>query len=198
MKNWKHILHGGIAVVTFTAQQASMIAPAFSQQAVQIITGGAPVSAGNGLPTTVENATPLGSTTMASSSPVTIATDQRVGDPCMFQTKNFTTFSTLSTVAQIVAGASGKKFYVCSLSVIVGSASVFNIIDGTSATCSLNSTADLGSLVATAGMSFPANGGMTFGNGEGTLFGSANASTNLCVSQSTGILAAGSLSYILQ
>ena len=49
-RKWMHALNGGLAVVTFVGQQASIVAPAFAQQGVTIIQGGAQTSTTNPLP----------------------------------------------------------------------------------------------------------------------------------------------------
>jgi hypothetical protein len=74
-KRWKSILNGGICVITFVAQEATVLAPAFAQQGVTINGIATGLATTNPLPAQVTNANPNGQTTMASSSPVVPASD---------------------------------------------------------------------------------------------------------------------------
>lgn len=74
---WKIALMGGVSIVAFN-QHGLILAPAFGQQAVQVIQGGQQLSSTNTLPVTVENTNSNGQATSASSSPVVLPSDQIV------------------------------------------------------------------------------------------------------------------------
>lgn len=140
-----------------------------------------------------------GQAVMATSAPVAIASDQKVGDPCMFQAKISTTISSISSTILLVTGVAAKKIYICSLAVTTNGTTVFNIIEGTGATCvTANNAAVIGNTNATAGMPFTVNGGITLGNGAGTIANSATATTGICTLQTVTALLGGVLTYVQQ
>jgi hypothetical protein len=120
-------------------------------------------------------------------------------DPCNGTTKTTLPIASAATTFQLVAGVSGKQIYVCSFVAVVASASLFNIIEGTGATCvTANELAVVGSTTAASGMSLAAQGGFSQGSGNGTIMRTANSSNGLCVLQNGSFAVAGSLTYIQQ
>ncbi len=129
---------------------------------------------------TVDNTNANGQATMANSSPVTLASNQSVGDPCMFQAKTNVPISTATgTVIALVAAVSAKKVYVCSLSLIANAAVAVSLSEGSGATCGTSNQAGVigvaTSGTAANGLSLAANGGLTLGNGGGTIAQTATA-----------------------
>lgn len=178
MKKWQQAIHGTMMVVAFSNAIDSIVAPAFGQQAVNVV-----------------NANSNGQSTLASSSPVAPASNW-INDPCFgTNTKTNVPISTSNGSTQLVAGAATTNIYVCSFSLIAGAATVVNIIEGTGSTCA-TATADLGSTTSTSGMSLAANGGLTLGNGGGTVIRTTNASASMCFLQSSTALVGGNLTYV--
>lgn len=147
-----------------------------------------------GIPVTNANAN--GQATMANSSPVVIAGDQIVADPCTFTAKlNFTISQTAG--AQIITGTSAKKTYICSLTFIGADAEGVSIIAGTGTVCATGSSTVFGGTTGALGPNFAANGGMTFGNGAGTVLAALNANAdNVCLLQSASGRVAGGGTYV--
>lgn len=157
------------------------------------------VDASGNLAVKVTNANANGQATMAGSSPVVIASNQSVGDPCMFQAKSNFAIATSSGNLQLVAGVAAKKVYICSFHVIAAAAAVISVIEGTGAACTTaNEAAVWGSTTAASGESLAANGGMTYGDGQGTVGFTGTAANGLCLLQSGTTALAGNLTYIQQ
>jgi hypothetical protein len=152
--------------------------------------------------TFVTNANTNGQKTMANSSPVVIASDQSVGDPCTFQAKTNVAISTATGTTALVTGVSAKKIYVCSLALVVPSAVSVSLSEGSSSTCGTsNQAAVIGVATngtAANGMPFAANGGVSYGSGSGTVAQTATAANYLCLFQSGTAQIAGNLTYVQQ
>lgn len=150
----------------------------------------------------VLNATAPGQAAMAASSPVVLASNQSVGDPCTFQTKTNVPISTASGTTALVTGVSAKKVYVCSLALIAPSAVSVSLAEGSSATCGTsNQAAVIGVATngtAANGMPLAANGGLTLGSGTGTVAQTATAANYLCLFQSGTAQLAGNLTFVQQ
>ena len=150
----------------------------------------------------IANANVNGQTTSGASSPVVLASNQSVGDPCTFQTKTNVPISTASGTAALVTGVSAKKIYVCSLSLIVPAAVSVSLSEGSGATCG---TSNQGGVIGVAtngtaanGLPLPANGGLTLGSGIGTIAQTATSANYLCLFQSSTAQLAGNLTYVQQ
>lgn len=143
-----------------------------------------------------------GQGTMSASVPVTLASNQSVGDPCTFQAKINVPISTASGTLALVTGVSGKKVYVCSLSIVAPLAVAVSLAEGSSSSCGTSNQAGVigvaTSGTAANGLSFAANGGLTLGNGGGTVAQTATAADYLCLFQSGTVQMAGNLTYVQQ
>jgi hypothetical protein len=151
------------------------------------------------LKTNVTNTNANGQTTMSASSPVTIASDQTAGDPCMYAAKtNVAIAMTSSTTIKLVSLSASKKIYICSLSLIASGATTVSIADGTksSTECDTAAEAVLGATTTSHGMAIPANGGLTFGNGNGTVAMTNTAAHDLCLFQSGSVDLSGNITYV--
>ncbi len=147
---------------------------------------------------TVGNATTLGQSVMAGSSPVALASNQSVGDPCTFQAKATSAFGvTNATTTVIVGNVSGKKLFVCSLVLISGQAASVSLTEGT-ATCGAGNSALIGSTTAANGMVLAANGGLTLGGGIGTVAQTQVTTSAICLLTSAVVSAAGNVTYVAQ
>jgi hypothetical protein len=128
----------------------------------------------------------------------TIATNNNT-DPCSFQPKSGAAFGTTSTSAQVVAGVAGKKVFMCSLSLIAGSAANFSVIEGTGATCTTaNEAAIIGATTTPNGMALAANGGLTLGNGGNTIGFTSTTSNGVCLLVSSSVQFAGNMTFVQQ
>jgi hypothetical protein len=150
----------------------------------------------------VTNATPLNQATMANSSPVVLASDQKVSDPCTYQLKTNVAISTAAGTTALVTGVSAKKIYVCSLAIVTPTAVSISLSEGSSATCGTSAQAGVigvaTSGTATSGMAFAANGGLTLGTGHATIASTLTAANYLCLFQSGTAQIAGNLTYVQQ
>lgn len=173
-------------------------------QKTQIVDGSGNViaSTSNALNVNVSNTNANGPATMANSSPVTLASNQSVGDPCTFQAKTSVAISTASGTTALVTGVSAKKIYVCSLSLIAPSAISVSLSEGSSSTCGTsNQAAVIGVATngtAANGLPLAANGGITLGSGVGTVAATGTTANYLCLFQSGTVQLAGNLTYVQQ
>lgn len=106
------------------------------------------------------------------------------GDPCTFQAKSFGHFSSTTSGGSIITLASGKKAYICSISIVASAAANVSLIEGTgSSVCTGGTVAAVwGNTGTTAanGYPFAANGGLTIAGG-GTLAQNGTVSQNVCL-----------------
>ena len=155
-------------------------------------------SSGNCLPNvSVSNANANGQAAMASSSPVALASNQSVADPCMFQAKiNLAISFQTTSSTQLIALSGSTKIYVCSLSLIASAATVFSLTGGTGTNCG-TPAALIGTTVAAHGLSLAANGGLTYGNGGSTV-AVTGAGSEVCIVQSGAGDLSGNLTYVQQ
>jgi len=121
-------------------------------------------------------------------------------DPCTNNAKTNGAFGTSgATNVQVVAPVSGKKIYLCSISIIAGAAAHFNVIEGTGGACTTaNEAAVYGSTTAASGMSLAANGGWTVGSGNGTIGQTATAANGICVLTDSSVQFGGNMMYVQQ
>lgn len=152
-------------------------------------------SAGGAL-VSVTNTNANGQATMANSSPVTLASNQQVADPCTFRDKSTVAISTAAD-ATIVSASASNKVYVCSLTLIAGAAEIVNLVEGTGTVCDTGAAAVMGSTTSANGLSLAANGGLTLGNGGGTVAKTAGTNVQLCLMLSTTNRVAGNITYVL-
>lgn len=164
--------------------------------------------------------TSLGQKIMASSVPVTIASDQSsipvtpvanspfnlaqvAGssslDPCFGTLK--TPFSISQTAnARVIVGVASKKTYICNFDVVGSDAENITVVEGTGATCGTNTIAMGGFAAATAanGWNFAANGGIAKGAGVGTIGNTTVVADDVCIFQSGAGRVAGGGTFVQQ
>ena len=147
----------------------------------------------------VSNTNANGSATSANSSPVVLASDQTVADPCMYQAKLSSPIEVNATAAtQIVAASASKKIYICSITIVAAGASTVSLLTGTGTNCGTATAAVMGSTTAANGMSFSASGGIVAGNGSSTVTYANVAGAELCTLQTAAVYLSGYVSYIQQ
>ena len=119
-------------------------------------------------------------------------------DPCINTKTNFA-WGNSSGTTQLVAPSGSTQVYVCSFSLIAGTAAVINLVGGTGATCTTGTpVAAIGSTTPASGMSLAANGGLTYGSGIGTVARTTTAGHGLCLIQSGTSALAGNITFVQQ
>ena len=120
-------------------------------------------------------------------------------DPCQGPVQNVAIGTAGATNVQVVAPGVGRRVFICSLSLIVGAATVVNVIEGTGSACiTANSAAIIGSTTAANGMSLATNGGLTYGNGKGTVGATATPGNGVCVLTSGSVQFGGNMTFVQQ
>lgn len=122
-------------------------------------------------------------------------------DPCSQLTKSGAAIST-TTSAQVIAGTSAKKTYICSLDLITATSQNIALVEGTGSVCATNIFGLAGGTTAATGWNLPANGGLTKGSGAGTVYSpsaDSNATAaNVCLLLSSSGQTSGHITYVQQ
>jgi hypothetical protein len=149
----------------------------------------------------VTNANANGQATMANSSPVVLASNQSVADPCTFQAKtNLAINQNGTSSVQLVALSGATSIYICSLALMTNStATTVAFTTGTGTACVTGNAAVIGSTTANIADSINliAGAGLTYGNGAGTIAKGA-ASSELCMILGSNVFVSGNLTYVQQ
>ena len=135
----------------------------------------------------------LGQVATSSSIPVALATGQVPVDPCYANQKFTNDFQSSTSGGQLVlAPASGKKTYICSLVWSSTTNTQIQLIEGTGTQvctggtiASVFGSADGSTITASHGMALAAYGAYTYGNGSATVAVNATAAQNICVAFTT-------------
>ena len=142
-----------------------------------------------------------GQAAMAASAPVTIASNQALGDPCTWKAKSYAPVS-ITGSTQIVTGTGGLKTYLCSYHVVTATAQNIALVEGTGSTCATNIYGLAGGTTAATGWNFAANSGIARGDGNATVaYGSADANAtaaNICLLLSGSGQVSGAIAYVQQ
>jgi hypothetical protein len=99
----------------------------------------------------------------------------------------------LAASGQILTGVSAKKFYICSINIVVAAANNVALVEGTGTVCATSIAGMAGGTSTGAGWNFAANGGLTLGNGQGLVLKTATAADNVCLILSSGTQVSGSV-----
>ncbi len=107
-------------------------------------------------------------------------------DPCFGSLKSIADVETTTgTGAQVVAGVTGKKIYICGLTLVNSAAANISLIEGSNTTCAASQASvylnNPSSISAANGASFAANSGVARGDGSSALAATAAAGDALCV-----------------
>lgn len=155
----------------------------------------------NGAKVNVTNANANGQAAMANSSPVVLASNQSVADPCTFQAKTNLPISQNGTSSvQLIALSGSTSIYVCSMFLMTNStATTFAITTGTGSACVTGNAAVVGTTTANIAnsMNLITGAGYTLGNGGGTVAKGA-ASSELCLILGSNVFVSGNLTYVQQ
>jgi hypothetical protein len=122
-----------------------------------------------------------------------------VAEPCQTNAKSYLNINQTAN-AQLVAGTSGKKIYVCSINLVTATAQNIALVEGTGTTCGTGTAGvtGFGGSTAATGWNLAANGGLTYGSGGFALGAEGTAADNLCLFQSSTGQVSGGLSYVVQ
>lgn len=116
-------------------------------------------------------------------------------DPCKRGPKTSTPIS-LTASGRIIVGTLTKKFYICSLDVVVAGANNVALVEGTGTTCATGIAGVAGGTTAGTGWNFAANGGLTKGNGDAVVFAAATAADDACLLISAATQVSGSVQWV--
>jgi hypothetical protein len=121
----------------------------------------------------------------------------RTYDPCTGNAKTTTPISSTADVA-IITATSGKKNYICSLSLVASAAEVVSVWEGTGTACGTGSAALAGSTTEANGLSFAANGGIALVGGQGTALNGITANVDTCLRISGSNRVSGFVTWVQQ
>jgi len=126
-------------------------------------------------------------------------TNTLILDPCKAQIKSFVSVNQTGN-AQLVAGTASKKIYICSIHVVVASATNVALVEGTGTVCGTGTAgvSGFGGATAATGWNFGANGGIVLGNGESSVGAEGTSADNLCLFNSGSGQVSGGISYVAQ
>jgi hypothetical protein len=130
---------------------------------------------------------------------LTDGTHTAIVDPCKGQAKVYLSINQTANT-QIAAGTASKKIYICSINVVVASATNVALVEGTGTVCATGTSgvSGFGGATAATGWNFAANGGIAFGNGDSSLGAEVNSADNLCLFNSGSGQVSGGISYAVQ
>jgi hypothetical protein len=138
-------------------------------------------------------------TSFTGSSPVVLALNQTVADPCTFRKKSTANFSSSTSGGSIITASASNKTYLCAITVVASAAASVSIIEGTgSSVCTGGTTAGVwGNTGVTAANGFPlaANGGVAIGSGNASVASSGFVNQNICMLFTAGTVVA-TVSYV--
>jgi hypothetical protein len=133
------------------------------------------------------------------SSPVVLALNQTVADPCTFRKKLTANFSSSTSGGSIITASPSNKTYLCAITVVASATASVSIIEGTGASvCTGGTTAGVwGNTGVTAanGLPLAANGGVAIGSGNASVASSATVNQNICMLFTAGTVVA-TVSYV--
>lgn len=120
-----------------------------------------------------------------------------VDNPCQTVAKNFTPISvTTATTTRIIAPASGKKTYVCSIVLQVAAADNVGVVEGTGGTCGTGTAGIFGGTTAGSGLNLAANEGWSGGNGQAPILATAGTNVDFCLITSAATNLAGHVTWV--
>jgi hypothetical protein len=179
----------GAAVVGTTTDAVATV-PASGAAATAMSLFKAIVNTLNSILTAVQSSIPSGTNVIGFIS----------NDPCSQATKAGTSIN-LTGSAQIIAGTSAKKTYICAMNLVTAGTSIA-MVEGTGSTCATNIFALIGGTTAATGLPLLANNGLTLGSGAGTVVSpsaDANAAAaNVCLLYNGNAQTSGHVSYVQQ
>jgi hypothetical protein len=130
---------------------------------------------------------------------ITDGTNFFVVDPCKAAVKSYASINQTGN-AQLVAGTTSKKIYVCSIHVVAAAATNVAVVEGTGAVCATGTAGvtGFGGATAATGWNFAGNGGIALGNGDSSLGAEGTSGDNLCIFNSGSGQVSGGISYVVE
>jgi len=112
---------------------------------------------------------------------------------------HWTPINTTANV-RIIQGNSSVpyKTYICSIELLVGTATNVAIVEGTGSTCGTNTAGMAGGATAATGYNFGANGGIAHGSGIGAIMVTATPQDDVCVLVSAANQVSGVIGWTQQ
>jgi hypothetical protein len=109
---------------------------------------------------------------------------------------NYATISiSNSGLTQIITGGATQFVRICSVVLVVSSATGVNIVEGSGSTCGTNKTGLIGGSTALTGLNLATNGGLTMGTGVGEIARMQVAGNNVCINNTTAAVIAGGMTW---
>src|SRR5207245_7548988 len=109
---------------------------------------------------------------------------------------NYATVSlTAAGNTQVITGTAGQSVRICSLVLVVASATAVSVIEGSGTLCNTNTTGLIGGAATGNGLNLASNGGLTMGTGLGEIAKVQQAGDNVCLGNSTAAVVAGGIKW---
>lgn len=96
---------------------------------------------------------------------------------------------------QIITGSPGQNIKICSVMLIVASATSISIIEGSGVLCNTNKSPLFGSITTQNGLNISSTGGVAFGNGSGVIGSTQTTGDNICIANSTSAVVSGGITW---
>jgi hypothetical protein len=157
------------------------------------------VPAANVFVTNALSSVAAGTANTGASSPVVLAQNQLMADPCTYAAKTNVAINGTANVQLVAASVSGQKIYVCSALLVANALVAVSIVEGTGSVCATGPAAVIGSstaVAATNGLQLAANSGLSLGSGNATVAATATTNTALCLLVSSAVQVAGNITYV--
>ena len=117
------------------------------------------------------------------------------GDPCSINMRVVVPVN-LTAGGQVVAGASGRQTYICSLHIVSATAQNIALVEGTGTTCATGTAGMAGGATAATGWNFAANSILALGQGNGWMLATATAGDSVCLLMSGTGQTSGAIQYV--
>lgn len=122
------------------------------------------------------------------------------GDPCATTTHHFVSINQ-TTSAQLFAGTSSEKTYICSINLVVAGTENMALVEGTGSVCATNIAGLAGGTTAATGWNLVANGGLVIAGGGHTALGPPDSDShataaNVCLLESGSDQVSGQVQYV--
>jgi hypothetical protein len=109
---------------------------------------------------------------------------------------NFATVSISSAGnTQIITGAAGQTVYICSINLVVSSATAVSMFEGAGSLCNTNKQGMYGGTATGTGWNLATNGGLTQGTGVGIIGKTGQTGQNVCIGNTTAAQISGGIMW---
>lgn len=192
----------GSGTSVFALTLAGKVMPAF----VPVTSDGTAIQSGNPLATTVVSAIGVsdGTSTASSTGSLIMASVNGTNrfiqaDPCQIVAATYTNINiSTSGTTRIIAPATGKKTYICSIDIFTFTANNIAVIEGTGGTCGSSTFGIIGGTTSATGISFPAQGGLAKGNGMSAVYATSGTNVDFCIVTGNVAQLSGTVKWVQQ